>query len=407
MKILILTADPKTLLCHRKELIRSLAMRGWEVVGAACGEGGPAADFLESLGGHYIALGGARAGLNPLQDYRSYKMLRALMRAERPDALLPYTIKAVCYGSLAAAKEGVPAIYPLICGLGYAFADQPTMKQRVIGEISGRLYRMALRKASTVFLQNHDDEKQLRDLGILHPATRSQVVNGSGVELDAFPFCPPNEAAVRAGKMKFVLVSRLLKSKGIPEYVAAASILKARHPQWEFHLLGAPDPSPDGISAAQAQAWVDAGVIQYHGNVSDVRPHLRGAQAFVLPTYYREGVPRATLEALATGLPIVTTDAVGSRETVSLNTNGTLQKRAGESVMEGRNGYLVRPRDITALVGALEALASNPERHAAMAHASRALAQTRFDVHRVNAVMLSKISTPVTRSSKPFTPASL
>ena len=121
MKILILTADPKTLLCHRKELIRSLAQRGWEVVAAASGEGGASAEFLESLGGHYVALGGARSGLNPFQDYRSYQMLRELMRAERPDALLPYTIKAVCYGSLAAAKEGVPAIYPLICGLGLCF----------------------------------------------------------------------------------------------------------------------------------------------------------------------------------------------------------------------------------------------------------------------------------------------
>ena len=187
----------------------------------------------------------------------------------------------------------------------------------------------------------------------------------------------------------------------------AAGILRERHPQWEFHLLGSPDPSPDGISAAQAQAWVDAGVIHYHGSVSDVRPHLQNAQAFVLPTFYREGVPRATLEALATGLPIVTTDAVGSRETVTLNTTGELQRRAGEPVMEGKNGYLVRPRDIGALVKALEALGTNPARHTAMAHASRALAEGRFDVHRVNAMMLSKISTPVASSKKPLSPASV
>ncbi len=406
MKILILAADPKTLLCHRQELIRSLAQRGWEVVGAASGPGGEAEDFLQSLGGRYITLAGARSGMNPWQDYRSYQALKAMLQAEQPDAFLPYTIKAVCYGSLAAACVGVPAIYPLICGLGYAFADAPTLKQRFIRKVSSVLYRAALSHASMAFFQNQDDEQQFRKSGILRPATRSQVVNGSGVDLQLFPYCPPNLVSAQCDQMKFVLISRLLKSKGIPEFVAAAGILRQHHPEWEFHLVGAPDPSPDGISAAQATAWVQAGLIHYHGSVNDVRSHLQAAHAFVLPTYYREGVPRATLEALATGRPIITTDAIGSRETVVLNTTGGIQRAAGNAVMEGLNGYLIRPRDISALVSALELLAAEPLRLTEMARASRQLAAERFDVHQVNAVMLSKISTPVQPALTQSTPIS-
>lgn len=405
MKLLLLTADPKTLLCHRKELIRSIAGKGWEVVAAASGPGGAAEEFLTSIGGRYVELSGARSGMNPLVDWRAFQELRRVIRAEAPDAVLPYTIKSVAYGSIAASLEHVPAIYPLICGLGYAFAPARSFKQWLVGRVSSLLYRVALRRATLVFLQNKEDERLLRERGILHQETPSQVVNGSGVELDAFTPRAVDTTGVERGRMNFVLVSRLLKSKGIPEYVEAARALKAEFPLWQFHVLGAADPGPDGISAAQVQSWVAEGLIHYHGSQADVRPFLAQAHAFVLPTYYREGVPRASLEALAAGLPIITTDSVGARETVQLTTAGELQRRAQEPVMEGKNGYLVRPRHVPGLCYAMRMLAARPHRLPEISAQSRQLAVSRFDVHRVNAVMMQQIFSTLATPVAPFQPA--
>ena len=405
MKLLILTADPKTLLCHRKELIRSIAAKGWEVVAAASGPGGAAEEFLRSVGGKYVELTGTRSGMNPIVDWRTFQELRRVIREETPDVVLPYTIKSVAYGSLAASMEKVPAMYPLICGLGYAFAPARSFKQWLVGRVSSLLYKLALRRATLVFLQNHEDERLLRERGILHDDTPSQVVNGSGVELDAFTPREVDTTGVERGRMNFVLVSRLLKSKGIPEFVEASRALKAEFPLWQFHVLGASDPGPDGISAAQVESWVAEGVIHYHGSQADVRPFLAQAHAFVLPTYYREGVPRASLEALAAGLPIITTDSVGARETVQLTTAGELQRRAQEPVMEGKNGYLVRPRHVPGLCYAMRMLAARPHRLAELSAQSRQLAVNRFDVHRVNAVMMKQIFSTLDTPVPTFQPA--
>ena len=405
MKLLILTADPKTLLCHRQELIRNFAAKGWEIVGAASGPGGEAEAFLQSVGGKYVALNGARSGLSLRQDWKAFQEMRRVIREVNPDVLLPYTIKSVAYGSLAAGLERVPAIYPLICGLGYPFAPAQSAKQWLIGRISSLFYKLALRRATLVFLQNHDDEHLLRQRGLLHRNTPSQVLNGSGVDLEAFAPPATEEKPRDKTRMKFVLVSRLLKSKGIPEYVQAARTLKAEFPHWEFHLLGSEDPGPDGIKVSQVEAWAAEGWIHYHGSQSDVRPFLADADAFVLPTYYREGVPRAALEALAMGLPIITTDSVGARETVALTTAGELQRRANESLMEGKNGCLVRPRHVGALCWAMKSLAARPERLLEMARQSRQLAVSRFDVQRVNAVMVNRILATLPKPSLSFEPA--
>ena len=405
MKLLLITADPKTLLCHRKELIRSIAGKGWEVVAAASGPGGAAEEFLKSIGGRYVELNGARSGMNPLQDWRAFRELRKVIREEAPDAVLPYTIKSVAYGSLAASLEHVPAIYPLICGLGYAFAPASSLKQWLVGRVSSLLYKVALRRATLVFLQNHEDERLLRARGILHRETPSQVVNGSGVELDAFTPREMDTVGVERGRMNFVMVSRLLKSKGIREYVEASRALRAEFPLWQFHVLGAVDPGPDGISAQEVERWVADGLIHYHGSQSDVRPFLAQAHAFVLPTYYREGVPRASLEALAAGLPIITTDSVGARETVQLTTAGELQRRAQEPVMEGKNGYLVRPRHVPGLCYAMRLLAGRAHRLPELSTQSRQLALSRFDVHRVNAVMMQQIFSTLPTPIPSFQPA--
>lgn len=400
MKLLVLTADPKTLLCHRRELLEEFAARGCRITAAASGEGGAAGEFLRSIGGEYVPLSMARSSLNPLRDLRTLRDLGQLFRRVQPDAVFAYTIKSVAYGSLIASRQNVRSIFPLICGLGYAFGSDRTLKQWLASFVSGVFYRAALRRATHVFLQNREDEKLLRDRRILRPSTPSTVVPGSGVDLAAFAFTAPDTAAVAAGRMKFVLVSRLLKSKGVPEFVEAARRLRVLHPGWEFHVVGKPDPGPDGISAARAAAWNNEGVIDYHGEQNDVRPFLREAHACVLPTYYREGVPRSLLEALSSGRPVITTDAVGSREAVRLTTAGQMQRCAGDAVMEGSNGCLIHPRSVEALCAACEFVAARPERLAAMGVQARRLAEERFDVRIVNSLITSRMRLqPATEAS--------
>jgi glycosyltransferase involved in cell wall biosynthesis len=404
MNLLVLTADPKTLLCHRREMLTEMAARGCRITAAASGPGGDAAEFIRSLGGEYHSVRMTRSGLNPLKDLQTLRDFRALIRRVQPDAVFAYTIKSVAYGCLAAAQEKVRGIFPLICGLGYAFAPDGTLKQRLVSAVSSRLYQMALRRATHVFLQNTDDEQLLRSRRILPAHIPSTVVPGSGVDLDAFAWQAPDTAAAEQGTVRFLLVSRLLKSKGVPQFAEAARRLRAQHPGWEFHLVGPADPGPDGISTDAVQQWQREGIIHWHGPQQDVRPFLRRAHIFVLPTYYREGVPRTLLEALSSGLPLITTDSTGARETLALTEEGRTARSNGQPVMPALNGVMIRPRCTDALVSACE-YAAHPARMAAMSVHSRRLAASTFDVRTVNALITSRMKLPPAAAADIMLPA--
>ena len=264
---------------------------------------------MEKIAVRFHAMPLKRTGLNPLADYRFLRFFTRFLKAERPDLMFSYTIKSVIYGSLAAHRAGVPRIFALMTGLGYAFTDG-NLKQRLVGRVARALYRRALPHNDAVFFQNPDDLQLFLDLGLLRDARRAVRVNGSGVDLERFGFQPPP-----SGPPVFLLVARLLRDKGIVEYAEAARLLKPRHPQARFQLVGPHDANPSAISRQQLDAWRSEGIIEYPGATDDVRPFLAGAGVFVLPSY-REGTPMSVLEAMAVGRPIVTTDVPGCRETV-------------------------------------------------------------------------------------------
>lgn len=398
MKALVLTADPNTLICHRGELIKTFAAKGWKVVAAAAGESERAAVFMASVGGEYRALPLARSSLNPAKDIAFAAAVEKLIRRERPDTIFAYTIKSVIYGCLMGALCRVPRRFALIPGLGYAFTPDGTWKQRLVGFASATLYRLALRFAHHVFLQNHDDEALLRERGILPEDVPSTVTLGSGVHLGEFAMRAPRPPM--NGTLRCVLVTRLLESKGVRIYAEAAKILRAENRAWEFQLVGPGDPSPDGINQAEACAWTAKKILNYRGSLTDVRPPLADADVFVLPTYYREGVPRSALEALAAGRPIITTDAVGARETVELTAEGKAQRERGEPVMQGTNGFLIRPRDAAALAEALRRCAAlDADAFAALSRRAREIAEERFDVRRVNTAILAAMNSSGQRES--------
>jgi len=216
-----------------------------------------------------------------------------------------------------------------------------------------------------VFFQNTDNLQVFQRYRLLGNPAAAVLVNGSGVDLDRFRVAPLPSAPI------FLMIGRLLRDKGVVEYVEAARQVKARHPQAVFRLAGWIDAHPDAISAAQLDAWLQEGVIEYLGYLDDVRDAIAAASVYCLPSYH-EGMPRTVLESMAMGRPILTTDVPGCRATV----------------VEDVNGYLVPSRDVTGLARAMERFVLEPQTIPRMGRASRRIAVEKFDVNQVNAVML-------------------
>ncbi|UYO94000.1 glycosyltransferase family 4 protein [Pollutimonas sp. M17] len=372
MRFLLIAGFPDSILQFRGALLDALQAQGLDVHVAAPGLDSRSAmhQALRARGmtPHDIPL--QRTGMNPAKDLRSLLRLWRLMRRLRPHYTLAYTIKPVIYGTLAGWLAGVPQRYALITGLGYAFQgdDQAKDRRGTLRNVAKTLYRQGLKKAHKAFFQNPDDEALFRGLKILHPGQITHIVNGSGVDLNRYQVAPLPKAP------HFLLIARLLGDKGVREYAAAAARMRAAHPECTFSLAGWIDDNPDAIAHGELHEWVAAGDIDYLGRLDDVRPAIAASSVYVLPSY-REGTPRTVLEAMAMGRAIITTDAPGCRQTVE----------------EGRNGYLVPPRSVDRLVEAMESLYADPGLTAAMGAQSRAMAEDRYNVHKVNAAMLREM----------------
>jgi len=363
MRIAVIHSNPDYLLGSRLPLLRHLRRR-FEVVALAPGLGAAHQAELSRYGirGSRISLN--PTGLNPVADAIDTFRLARQLRRMRLDAVLTNTLKPVTLGTFASVLAGVPRRYALISGLGFAFirdGGRAGVRRRIVSAVAALEYRAALRRNRRVVFHNVDDMQQFVDAGIC-PADRAGRVNGSGVDTHEYEMAPP------VGGPSFISVSRLLIDKGVREYMEAARILKSRIPEATFLLVGDVDRNPRAIDPDEVRGYVRAGVIEWPGHAQDVRPLLRKAGVFVMPSY-REGLPRSTLEAMAMGRAVVTTDVPGCRETV----------------VDGENGLLVPVRDVQALVAAMEQLARDPARVAAMGRASRRIAQEVFDtevVHR-------------------------
>lgn len=368
VRFLLIGALPQSLVNFRGPLLRALRHAGCEVHAAATAiEADPATvDALRDMGvtAHSVPI--ARAGLNPVADLKALVALVRLMRRIKPTILLGYTIKPVVWGTLAAWIAGVSRRYAMVTGLGYAFTGDAKGKRSVVQKVARILYRVALSRADRVFFQNPDDLALFRTLNIIAPDKPVTIVNGSGVDLTHYPQMP-----LPAGPLRFLMIARLLGDKGIREYALAAAIVRRRHPDVTFHLVGPLDSNPDGIGEEEVRGWTASGDVVWHGMQNDVRSFLAETHVFVLPSY-REGTPRTVLEAMATGRPVITTDAPGCRETV----------------IDGDNGFLVPPRSAEALAEAMLRLLAAPGLIDDMAARSLDLVRKKYAADKVTAAML-------------------
>ncbi|WP_289039734.1 glycosyltransferase family 4 protein [uncultured Zobellia sp.] len=363
--ILILCSASFSLSNFRGDLIKHLLTKGFKVY---CG--GPDFDentlkMVRELGGIPVPFNLQRTGLNPLSDYNTIKELKTIMVTHKIDVLFPYTIKPVIYGSFAAKKLGIPVI-SLITGLGFTFS-RVTTKAKVLQSVTEFLYRKALKSNKAVIFQNSDDLELFKNHKIVARNQSLHVVNGSGINLDKFSFKPRRHSSSSA--VKFVLVARLMKEKGVELLMNGARELKPHYPNSEFHIIGEPpENSSSAVSKKELEELDRNGTIVYHGKSTNVAKSISELDIFVLPTYYREGVPRSILEALSSGMPIITTMQPGCKETV----------------VEGKNGFLIAPKEEKPLVDAMKYFLDNPGQIEIMGQESRKLAENKFDVNLIN-----------------------
>lgn len=323
------------------------------------------------LGAVPVDISMERTGLSPVRDLSDTIGLYRTLRQLKPDMLFSYFIKPVIYGSIAARLAGVPRRYALVAGLGYIFGsddNNKTVKRRFLRFIASGLYGIAFHACRTVFFQNQDDISEFIDAGIL-PAAKARLLEGTGIDLDVLAEVPPLTSPIT-----FLLMGRLLREKGIVEFARAAKIVRQIHPDARFVLLGGLDPNPGGLSQAEVEAMVTESGMEWLGHVNDVKSHIAASSVYVLPSYYREGKPRSTQEAMAVGRAVITTDSPGCRDTV----------------LSGVNGFIIPVRDADALATAMLRFVKEPELIVTMGRESRRLAEERYDVHRINRQILQE-----------------
>lgn len=349
----------------RRDLIAALVRAGWRVSAIAAFDR-KQLEQLTALGAEGIALEIDAAGRNPLDDLAYLFQLTRRLRRLRPDLIHLFTLKPVIYGALAAKLARVPGIVTSITGAGMlGGGSRPWLRRLLRG-----LMRAALSGRPLVVFQNPDDRAWFLAHGIV-PESRAFLIAGSGVDTEALR--PP--ATPSARRTSFVMASRMLKSKGVADFVAAARIVGRRHPDARFELFGGTSQdygskNPDFVERAWLEQVDREGVVTWHGWTApaEVEAAMRRAAAVVLPSTYAEGVPRCLIEAAALGAPIITTDHPGCRD----------------AVIDGETGTLVPPHAPEALAAAMAALLAEPARIAAMGEAGRRLACERFDQRLVN-----------------------
>lgn len=332
-------------------LIRGLQAAGYDVIALAPDDG--YGERLRQLGIPYRDIDMDRKGTSILADTRLLLAYRRALKEIGADILLGYTAKPNVYGSLAAHSLKVRVINN-VAGLGTAFIGGGPL-----AKLLSLLYRLAFRRSATIFFQNGDDQAAFVDAGLVR-RDKARLLPGSGVDLERFV----STAAPRArSETSFLFVGRLLRDKGVMEFVEAARMLKAESCDARFSMLGVLDAgNRTAITEAELAAWAREGLVDHLGSAEDVRPHLDDADCIVLPSY-REGLPRALLEGAAMSKPLIASDVPGCRDVV----------------IDGVNGYLCAARDPASLADAMRRfLRLTREERAHMGEEGRALVAREF-----------------------------
>ncbi len=362
MRILVISPKNKTVFNFRGDLIKNMIASGNEVMVT-----GPNKDFIDDI----MALGVSEFIEVPLVkdntsikgDLEYLKKLKKVIKDKKPDLVFSYTIKPVVYGSMAAKSCKVPHIYAMVTGLGRVYASN-NIKTKIIRMITKMLYKKAFKACDKVMFQNKDDIKEFVADKYL-PQSKTELVSGSGVNMERFT------RTTLPDKPVFLMVGRIIKEKGVMEYLEAARNVKKQYPDARCILLGGFDVSIGALKKEDIQPYIDDGSVEFPGEVKDPVSFYNQCSVFVLPSYYREGLPRTILEAMACGKAVITTDWPGCREAVT----------------DGQNGLLVPVKDAEALTQAMLKVAGDRALLEKLADNSYELCKSTYEVGIVNKKM--------------------
>jgi len=360
-KLVIISNISTSLINFRGELIKKWIDLGYEVYTFAPKYKADHQEILEGWGAKTIEYNLNRSGLNPFKDINSFIDLKSKLKAIDPDYIFAYTIKPVIFSSLISNSLDLKGMYSLMPGLGYAF-NNGGIKNKIVNKVAVLLYKISLKNNNKVFFQNPDDLDLFVDLNLIGRG-KTVLVNGSGVDIDEFYNTEP-----QTENISFLIMARLLKSKGIKQYIEAARIIKKNYPEVEFNILGSPGSGPDAVSLDYVEKANENNIINYPGRVEDVKSYIAQSSVYVLPSYYREGTPRSILEAMSMGKPIITTDNPGCRETV----------------VDSKNGFMIPIKNHKILAEKMKYFIENREAIIKMGKESRKIAEEKYDVHKVN-----------------------
>lgn len=371
-RIAVVGTIVNALIDFRSDLIVDMVAAGHQVYAFASDYTETSENAIRKLGATPVRYRISRSSLNPLADLKVIWQLYWLFRNLKIDVSFCYFVKPVIYGNIAAFLARVPTRAVKIEGLGWVFTNPPegiNLKRKLIRAVQTFLYKVSLPRAHHVFLLNKDDKADLLDAH--HIQVRNlTILDGIGVNLKSFSHC-----CQYPKKLRFVFVGRLLQEKGIRYFIDAAVDLKRRYPHIEFLVLGEPDDARGSITRAELNLHAENGVLIYPGRVKNIAHWLKDTSVFVLPSYYREGVPRSTQEAMAIGRAVITTDGPGCKETVE----------------DGVNGFLIPQHDSQALINAMLKFIKHPELVKQMGLNSRRIAERRFDAGKTNTIILQQL----------------
>jgi len=365
-KFLLIAPSAASIVRFRSELINEIYHMDYDVVVIAPPPNSPAeSEGFSLLPIRHYPLIFSRSDINLFKNSIVLMKLMFLIRTIRPNYIFSYTIKPIIFsGVISRFFYRRANYYMMVTGVGYLYSHG-SLGVRALSLVVSLIYKFAIKNSTLILFQNPDDRETFKKNKILESLCRTLIVNGSGVNLTHY------SPADFPDGVSFLMASRFLLDKGIIEYLSAATLIKEKYPNVKFYLAGFADENPMSISVNQIMPWVDDGTVDFLGKLEDVRPAIRNATVFVLPSY-REGTPRAVLEAMSMNRPIITTDAPGCRETV----------------IDSVNGFMVPPRDVNKLCEAMEKFILNPVIAKEMGKESLLISREKYDVRMVNRVMI-------------------
>jgi glycosyltransferase involved in cell wall biosynthesis len=367
MRMALIGRDAHRVLAFRGSLIRAAQAAGHEVLAITGRDERGARSRLKSAGVQLLEAPLDPASMNPWKDRVYGKWIEDTLRGSGVEAVLAYNPKCLAHGTVAARRAGVTRVIGMVTGLGHGFIGDG-LGAWWVRRAKAMLFRRAFDHCDAILIQNEEDRRELALCGALRADAEQRVVMipGSGVDLDQFRPAPlPSHAA-------FLMVSRPLREKGLPEYLQACRIARATLPDATFAWLGPlHDANPSAMHPGELLRSLEQSGVEHLNETEDIRPAIAACSVLVLPSH-REGTSKVVIEAMAMGRPIITCDAPGCRETVST----------------GENGWLVPVGDPEALAEAMRRLGKDAAARAAMGAASARLADRRFDASKADRLVL-------------------